>query len=262
MLFWLKKLATVPFLPLYFTLLAGITGAALLWRPRRRNLGRSLVCVALLILLTFSNHGVSDLLLRPIERHYPAIPETASGNELPSELKPCVAIVVLGGGHADSPGLSRVNQLSNSALSRIAEAVRLSRLLPTAKFVVSGHHKESLSHAQVLGEAAVSLGVAPERILRLDDPRDTEDEINELARRFGRTSIALVTSAWHMPRAMQLCQSAGVNAVPCPADFMSKPEAESATTITFLFWDLESLERSTKAVHEHLGALWLKVRGK
>jgi len=260
MLFWLKKATTVPFLPLYFCLLVGLTGALLLSWSKYSRLGRSLVWAALLVLLTFSNRGVSGWLLSPIEHRYAAIPEASSTAPLSPELKACVALVVLGAGHTDAPGMSRVNQLSGSALSRIAEAVRLARLLPSAKFVVSGRHLPELSHAQVLGEAAVSLGVAPERIVRMDDPQDTEDEVNELKRRFGNQPVAVVTSAWHMPRAMQLCRAAGVNAVPCPADFMSKPEEKSKASV--FGWDLESLERSTKAIHEYLGAAWLSLRGK
>lgn len=260
MLFWLKKAFTVPFLPLYFTLIVGLAGVALLWTTKCARLGRSLVAIALLVLLFSSNREVSYWLLRSFESRYPAIPEASSPAALPPAIQTCVALVVLGAGHSDVPGLSRVNQLSTAGISRIAEAVRLSRLLPTAKFVVSGHHIEGLSHAQVLGEAAISLGVAPDRIVRMDDPRDTEDEVNELSRRFGREPIAIVTSAWHMPRAMQLCRAMGINAIPCPADFVCRPEPTSLNTL--LGWDLESLERSTKAIHEHLGSLWLKLRGK
>lgn len=260
MLFWLKKALTTPFLPLYFTLLAGLVGTFLLWSSRHVRLGRSLVVAALLVLALASNREVSYRLLRSFEAQFPAIPEAGAADALPPELRACVAVVVLGAGHSDTPGMSRVNQLSTAGISRIAEAVRISRLLPAAKFVVSGHHIEGLSHAQVLGEAAVSLGVAPERIVRMDDPRDTEDEINELSRRFGQQPIAIVTSAWHLPRTIQLCRAAGVNAIPCPADFVCRPEPTSLNTL--LGWDLESLGRSTKAIHESLGSIWLVLRGK
>ena len=198
MLFWLKKAATVPFLPLYFWLLAGLTGVALSWSTRYMRLGRSLICAGMLVLFTFSNRGIARLLLQPIEHRYKAIPEAKTFDELPRGLTECVAIVVLGAGHADAPGMSRVNQLSTSALARIAEAVRLARLLPAAKFVVSGHHIAQLSHAQVLGEAAVSLGVSADRIERMDEPRDTEDEINERARAEITKLLPLASSLDHV----------------------------------------------------------------
>ena len=210
-------------------------------------------------LALFSNHAIATFLARPLEYKYASIPEFRRAEDVPAALRPCVAIVVLGGGHADAPTLSRVNQLSTSSLSRVAEAVRLARWLPNAKLIVSGHHTAELSHAQVLGEAAVSLGVDPARIVRMDEPRYTEDEISELSRRVGSAPVALVTSAWHMPRAMELCRHFKVNAIACPADYLEKPEPGSRAG--YDVWELESLERSTKAIHEKLGLLWLKLRG-
>jgi uncharacterized SAM-binding protein YcdF (DUF218 family) len=260
MLFELKKLATIPFLPLYFALLTGCVGFLLLWLKEGRRWARIFVGLSFGSLALFSNHAVAAFLTRPLENKYAPIPDFHRAEDVPASLRPCVAIVVLGGGHADAPTLSRVNQLSSSSLSRVAEAVRLSRWLPQAKLIVSGHHTAELSHAQVLGEAEVSLGVDPARIVRMDDPRDTEDEISELSHRVGSAPVALVTSAWHMPRAMELCRHFKVNAIACPADFLEKPELGSNGG--YDVWELESLERSTKAIHEDLGLLWLKLRGK
>jgi uncharacterized SAM-binding protein YcdF (DUF218 family) len=259
MLFWLKKIATVPFLPLYFSLIAGSLGLFLLCFVRRQKLGRLLISCGVFALALFSNQGVAMLMLAPLENDIPALPDFHTPAEVPARLSRCKAIVVLGGGHADAPQISRINQLSTSSLSRIGEAVRLSRWLPEAKFVVSGHHIKTLSHAQVLGEAAVSLGVDPGRIVRLDEPRDTEDEIVELSRRFRGRPIALVTSAWHMPRTLQLCEKFGVEAVPCPADLMLKAAVGEGPN--FIKWDLESLGQSTRAIHEYLGMVWIKLRG-
>lgn len=260
MLFSLKKLVTLLFLPLSFSILAGSIGLVLVWRKRTERIGRWLLTLAVLSLVVFSNKGVALVLLSPLETRYAAVPEARSTDDLPPALQACHAVVVLGGGHGDAPSLSRVNQLSTAALARVAEAIRIWRLLPNASYIVSGHHIRNLSHAQVLGEAAVSLGVPPGRIVRLDDPRDTEDEINELVRRYGRTPVAIVTSSWHMPRVMELSRSAGLNAVPCPCDYILKPGADRGWAL--LAWDLGALERSTKAIHEYLGLLWLKFRGK
>lgn len=232
----------------------------LLASRRRPRLGVTLMVLGFVVLSVFSNKAVATLLLRPLQQTYPAIPEAQTIADLPPPVAQCTAIAVLGGGHADAPGRARVTQLSTASMSRIGEAVRLSRLLPAAKFIVSGHHIKELSHAQVLGEAAVSLGVDPARIVRMDEPRDTEDEITELRQRLGDAPVALVTSAWHMPRAMELCRKMGVNAVPRPADFMMDPS--DGGRVEVFGWNLESLEASTKAIHEDLGALWLRLRGK
>jgi uncharacterized SAM-binding protein YcdF (DUF218 family) len=105
----------------------------------------------------------------------------------------------------------------------------------------------------------MSLGLAPERIVRLDTTRDTDDEAQELARRLGAEPFLLVTSAWHMPRSMALCEKAGLHPIAAPADFMLRPEADAGWNL--LAWDLGALERSTKAIHERLGLLWARLRG-
>ena len=54
-------------------------------------------------------------------------------------------------------------------------------------------------------------------------------------------------------------RAAGVNFVACPADFAGREGAH--LRLSDLALDSESLERSTLAVHEWLGLLWLCVRG-
>jgi uncharacterized SAM-binding protein YcdF (DUF218 family) len=262
MFFWPKKILTLFFLPLHFALFAGVVGLVLLHLRRRERLGRFLLTAAISALVIFSNRGVSSLLIRPLESRFPAMPEfSATAPAIPAGLMGCRHIIILGGGHGDSPELSRINQLSSAALTRLAEGVRLFRQLPPdSRFVVSGHAGEGkTTHAQVLAEAAISLGVPADRILRFDTARDTHDEVTALRSLVGDAPVAVVTSAWHMPRTQKLCQGAGLHAVPCPADFMLKPGA--ATGASLLLFDLGSLERSTKAIHEYLGLVWSSLRG-
>jgi uncharacterized SAM-binding protein YcdF (DUF218 family) len=261
MFFWPKKILTLLVLPLHFALIVGGIGAALLLLRRREKLARGLVCAAIAVLAISSNKGVAAWLIAPLESRYPAVPELRAGGPLPADLAACRAVVVLGGGHGESTMLSRVNQLSPFAVTRLAEAIRLLRMLPPeTRLVVSGHAGENkTTHAQVLAEAAISLGVASERIVRLDTPRDTADEAAAIRAELGEVPFALVTSAWHLPRAMALCRGAGLRPVACPADFMLKPGADRGAGL--LLFDLGSLERSTKAIRERVGLIWARLRG-
>jgi uncharacterized SAM-binding protein YcdF (DUF218 family) len=172
----------------------------------------------------------------------------------------CQVVAVLGGGHADMPELPATSQLSASALARIVEAVRILRALPDARLIVSGPGDAGRpSHAAILAAAAESLGVDAARISLIDTARDTEDEAREVARLAAGRRVALVTSAWHMPRAAHLFRKAGVDFVACPADFVSR--GSGRLRWDDLGWDSESLVRSTMAVHEWLGLLWLRLRG-
>jgi uncharacterized SAM-binding protein YcdF (DUF218 family) len=261
MFFWPKKIIALFFLPLQFALIAGVIGLVLLHLRRRERLARILLTAAVLGLVIFSNKGVARLLLQPLESRYQPVPETTVDRPLPPELAACRYVAVLGGGHGESAGFSRINQLSSSALARLAEAIRIFRLLPEdTRLIVSGHAGEDqTTHAEILAEAAYSLGVPRERVIRLDTPRDTEDEARAIRAVVDKAPFALVTSGWHMSRATALCRGAGLQPVPCPADLLLKPGADSG--LNLLQFDLGALERSTKAIREYLGLIWTKLRG-
>ena len=169
--------------------------------------------------------------------------------------------MVLGGGHNDLVGPAATNKLSSSALARIVEGVRLARMLPRAQLVVSGPGGPTgPTHASILARAAISLGIDRSRIYQVDTARDTEDESHAVKAYVGDLPVALVTSGWHMPRAAGLFRKSGVTVLPCPTDFLGR------VTLGFhlddLTWDTESLERSTFAVRERIGYLWVWLRGK
>jgi uncharacterized SAM-binding protein YcdF (DUF218 family) len=258
--FWLKKAISFWLMPVPLCLALLACGLALARAGRRPRLGRALVVTGTLLLILFSNRWVSNGLLGSLEARYPAIPELAPGAPVPGPLAKCRIIVVLGGGNSDVPRLPATSQLSSSALGRIVEAVRLLRVLPGARLVVSGPGEPGRpTHASVLAQAACSLGVDRARITLIETALDTEDEAAAVSRLAGGSPVALVTSAWHMPRAAFLFRRDGTAFVACPADFESRPGP--AIRLTDLGWDSESLERSTLAVHECLGLLWLRIRG-
>ena len=251
-------------MPLPFCLALLVVGFGLArFSPKRARLGRWLALAGLGLLLLLSNKYVSVWLVHPLEARYAAIPELSASRPLSPQLAACRYVVVLGGGNGNSPGLSATNQLSASALSRVTEAVRLLRVLPDARLIVSGpgdgggNHP---THATMLARAAESLGVESSRILYIDQARDTEDESHAAARIVGPAPFALVTSAWHMPRAVALFRHTGLAPLPCPADFSA--HTDDNFSVNDLFPDLPSLERSTWAVRERLGYLWIWLRGK
>jgi uncharacterized SAM-binding protein YcdF (DUF218 family) len=258
--FWLKKYLSFWLMPLPFCLALLVAGLVLARRPLRRRAGLLLCCLSAFLLVVLSNRAVSNRLLRPLEARYEAIPEIAGGVPAPGQVAGCEYIVVLGSGSALIPGAPATGRLTTSGLERIVEAVRLLRALPGARLVVSGPAQSGRpSHATVLAQAAESLGIDPSRITLIDTARDTEDESLAVARMAGTARVALVTSAWHMPRAARLFRAAGVSFVPCPTDYVARETGKVAWKE--LACDSESLERSTIAVHEWLGLLWLRLRG-
>ena len=261
MLFWLKKLVGFWLMPLPLAMTLMTVGAVLSFNAKRVRLGRRLLLGGLVVLLVFSNRWVSRNLIRPLEMRYAPIPELISGAAVPPELALRKFVVVLGAGNGYAPGVASNNRLSSGALARITEAVRLLRVLPEAKLVVCGPAYGPVdSHATELARTAIALGFPAERIVKLEQGADTEEEAEHVRRLVGEAPVALVTSAWHLPRAMALFRHNGVNALPCPTNYLSLADGDSF--VSDLLWDTGGLERSNWALHERLGFLWIWLRGK
>jgi uncharacterized SAM-binding protein YcdF (DUF218 family) len=263
MLFWLKKVVGYWLMPLPLSLALIVVGALLMKFTGRHRLGRGLIVTGGLWLLVCTNAGIGTWMVRGLEGKYPSQPALLANAPLPTSLARCEFIAVLGGGHTYVPNWPANHQLSPSALARIVEGVRLARQMPQARLIVSGPANERVggpTHARMLADVAVSLGVTRDRIVEIDTARDTEDESVAIRAIVGDRPVALVTSAWHMPRSMSLCQRQKIDAVACPADYCA--QTDRMIPSDFYKWNLGGLERSTKAVYEFIGATWSRLRGK
>ncbi|TKB49998.1 YdcF family protein [Ferrimonas sediminicola] len=235
--FWIKKAVSALLLPIPLATLLILAG---LWcRRRHPRLGRPLIVAGPALLLFLSSSFGSQWLARPLERKYPLWRDV-----------PVQVVMVLGSGHDSSVSPLPQQRLSDTALARLTEGVRLARRYPQASLVFSGWRDfDPNAHAQVMAEAAVALGVAPERIVTIPDALDTAMEARLLRRRVGAAEVALVTSATHMPRAMRLFRQQGIRAKPAPTDFIGREGA---------WWrfSASNLLTSERALHEYLGLCW------
>ena len=260
-LFTLKKFISFWLMPVPLCLTLIVAGLIMLLATKRTRLARGLLIAGGLLFALFANKLVSVALVRPIEATFPPIPELTAGTPIPASLQRCRYVVVLGSGHSNSPGFSANNQLASAALARIVEGVRLIRVLPDAKLILSGGGEPGYpTHAEVLGRVAQELGFPADRMLRIETVRDTEDEAQAVRRLVGEAPVALVTTAWHLPRAAGLFRRAGVDTLPCPTNYTARPSAKFQWSE--FDWDVESLERSTAAVRERIGYVWVWLRGK
>ncbi len=261
MLFWLKKVAGFWLMPLPLALALMTLGTLFLFSAKRARLGRRLLVGGFALLLIFSNRFVSRSLIQPLEMRHPAVPDLLAGAALPDRLAACKFIVVLGGGDGFAPGLAANQLLNSSSIARIVEGVRLAHALPEAKLILSGPTTGPVdSHATLLARTAIALGIHAGRIIRTEEARDTEEEVAVVQRLTNGAPIAVVTSAWHMPRAMALFHHHKIAALPCPTDYYSHTDGQSF--IGDFGWELPALIRSTVAVRERIGYLWIWLRGK
>jgi uncharacterized SAM-binding protein YcdF (DUF218 family) len=250
LLYLFKNLVGDALMPDALGLLMLLIGVALLWIKRAPRFTRFLVTAATLFLTATGCEPIAKRLMSSLEDDFTPVQDTAP-------LRDIRWVVVLGGGHVADPALPPSTRLTPSALARLVEAIRIQRQLPGSRLLLSGYSAQ-VSHARVMAEAAVALGVDASMIDLEERTRDTEDEARLIAERLAGQRFVLVTSAVHMPRAASLFRKEGADFVPVPADYASHSNPNRPPHLLPSSTALNATERT---FHEYLGLAWAALGG-
>jgi uncharacterized SAM-binding protein YcdF (DUF218 family) len=224
MFFYAAKI--VWFLAQPSSLIAIALGAgAVLFGTSRYKLGRRLLIGGLAALIICGLSPLSDALIAPLENRF-ARPDLASGG-------PIAGIVVLGGAEDSRANPPRELAGLNEAAERMTEAVALARRFPEARLVFTGGSAALLAvqapEAIAMGRLLEALGVARERITLESRSRDTYENAVLTSRMVNPAAgerWLLITTAWHMPRAMGCFRRAGFAVEPWPVDYRTSGRIE------------------------------------
>ena len=243
-------ITTVLLSPLVFALVAAV---GLLLLPRRRRAGAWLVAVSAFVPLVLSIGPVADFFLSTLERR-----------AAPYAGQPVEAVVVLGGGLVrGSPDEGGRAALSTESIKRVVYGSIVERRAGVP-IVVSGGVVWSSPGAEPEADVAArmlsSLNVPPSMIVEDPTSRTTWENARNVAgilreRRIGR--IALVTSAYHMPRSVLAFHKAGVDCVPAATDYRANHDRLTAAD---LLPSYENLRDSFVVFREYLGILEYALR--
>ncbi len=231
--------------PLVVALLLSIVAAALWLRGRRRLAGALWACAGVVAYVA-SLVPVGDALLRPLENQFrPGV--------RPVSLPGVHYIVVLGSGYSPGPGISPVAALDCEGLRRLVEAVRVMRGLTGVRLVLSGgasagREPPALGYARL----AADLGVDATSLIVLAEPLNTDGEAHAIAAAIGSQPFLLVTSAWHMRRAMRLMNRVQAQAIPL-ATGGQQGEISCGSDWHCLLPSSVGLRETEHAIHEYLG---------
>ena len=252
-MFLLKKIVAPFLLPVPRSVFLALAGLFFLWFTRRQKTGKLFVTIAFLVLAFFSNGGVSDLFMRPLEQKYPPVTDVKA-------IKNVKWIVVLGGGSNFDPQLPVSTYLSEASLTRVSEAIRIHNRLPKTRLIFSGRHfiEGIRPVAEVMAQMALELGIQPEEIVIEAEAVDTKDHPIFVKKLIGMDQFILVTSAVHMPRAMALFKKHGMHPIPAPTHY--KTTRKEGPISIGSFPGAKPLVESAQAIHEYLGMLWAKLR--
>lgn len=234
-------------MPLPAFMLMLIAGFVLL-RAGWKVLGRSLCLVAVIGLYLSSIAPMAYLVSKPLEYAYP-----------PYKAQPVDAVIVLGGYHRSDSRVPITSLLSSTSMVRLSEGVRILKANPNAYLCLSGFGgTDEISNAEAMSRVAQQMGVAEYRIVLQESPQDTRGEAREWSQALAGQKVALVTSAMHLPRAMQLFSEFGMRPLPAPTNFRSGAPDLS-------YWknwipNSYSLHTVTAAWHEYLGSAWAHLQ--
>lgn len=230
-----------------------LIGFVLTWFTKKRRTGRILVAMGLILIVCFSYSPIPNALLKPLEYRYKPLSMIPDRDDIKY-------VVVLGGGHISDPRLAANSQLSDATLIRLIEGIRVYRQLPGSKLILSGGSPFGrISNAEVMADAALSLGVNKSAIVLEELSKDTEDEAILLKGIIGEGPFVLVTSAAHMPRSVALFRKLGMVPVPAPTDYGVK-ERDGRIFPGMFFPSAGELQKVESAFHEYMGLAWAWIR--
>jgi uncharacterized SAM-binding protein YcdF (DUF218 family) len=247
-LFLLKKIIGFVLMPFPISLMCLFI--AVIGFKRWPKLAHKSLLLGCLVLFLSSWPPFANLVMKPIEHQYVSYQ---------IDKKPLDYIVVLGGYHVADPNLPPTSQLAYWSLQRLVEALRIYQKHPEARIIFSGAG-EPQSHAQVMKQAAISLGIKESHIITVDFPKDTEEEAQLIAPRIAGTRAVLITQGDHMPRAMNYFYQYGAAPTAAPVIAWIK-EDNQADNWRYFMPQAGVLQVTTFAWYETLGLIvqWFKT---
>jgi uncharacterized SAM-binding protein YcdF (DUF218 family) len=244
--FFLSKTLDIVFSPLTWAAL--LLAAGLVKRRRRLSLA------GLGVLLLFSLEPFANLLLYALER---GAPRTYLGDV------PYDAVILLGG--AVERATMPAQPSYNDNVERLLETYDLLRANRARFAIVSGGaidaRERAPVEAEVLAAQLVDWRVDPERVIVEGRSRNTHDNAVESKRivlERGFTRLLVVTSAFHMSRALGCFRAVGLPVDALPVDYRAYDYKRFSGS-----WlpRASALERSTMVLREWFGHGVYRIQG-
>ena len=202
-------------------LIIGIALGAVLICTRFYKGGKRMLIRCLIPFLIIGYTPLARWMITSLEGRFPPmveIPETVEG------------FILLGGSFSLRETKLREEPIYNKAGSRLFEFVALIQKYPYKKVVVTGTPLE----VKYTREVFDMFGVDQSRVIYEGNSKNTQDNARlsyNLVRPVSGTKWVLVTSAYHMPRAVGLFEGAGWTVIPYPVNYMSTGSYGKSTWI-------------------------------
>jgi uncharacterized SAM-binding protein YcdF (DUF218 family) len=253
MFFLLSKIFGFFAIPSNLTVSIGLLGLLLL-STRFVRAGRRLVVASFVVLAILGLSPLGNALIIPLEQRFPPWDAARGAPD---------GIIVLGGAISPDVSAARNDPALNEAAERMTAIPELARRYPDARILFSGGSGALIYNEGNEADFALrlfeSLGIARARILLEDRSRNTVENAlfsKAIAQPKSRERWLLVTSGYHMPRAIGIFRKVGFAVEPYPVDWRTRGMADAWRPFPTMG---EGLRRSDIAVREWIGlaVYWL-----
>jgi len=204
--------------------------------------------------LIFSNPIVANIGLKYLEKKYPVSDLT--------EIKKVDAIVVLSGMlkpvELDN---KKIIYEFNESVDRFEAGIQLMKMGKSSKIIFTrGNLPWSIGipEGDHLKKLAISRGINEQNVLLTAIVKNTEEEAMAIKKLIkNEEKIALVTSSFHMPRALKLFLENGIKVIPVSVDQRaSNQKLSSLLTVP----PSTALEQNSLVVRELLGRIYYSLK--
>ncbi|MDP4003009.1 YdcF family protein [Methylobacterium sp. NEAU K] len=255
MFFPLSKVVYFLITPSNFFVFAALAGLGLLAATRLRRAGLGLAGLGVMGLALGGLSPLSEIVLLPLEQRFAPYPADAPAP---------VGIIVLGGGIEAGLSEARDQVVVNDAGERPIYFADLARRFPEARLVFSGGSGfvgGGTPEADIVSWQADALGLPRTRLILENRSRNTQENAAfsaALVHPKPGERWLLVTSAWHMPRAVGCFRQAGFTIDAFPVDYRTRGWRDAARFNGFASDGLLQLDLATK---EWIGLVVYRIAG-
>ncbi len=231
-----------------------LIGAVFLWTPWAR-LGRIMTSLAVVVALLVSVFPAGAWLYHVLENRFPPLspPATVDG------------IVVLGGSFNQLLTAERDQVALKESVERLTTFVTLARHYPDARLVFVGGSasldRPDLTESADAARLFAELGLDTGRVAFEARSRNTYENAVyalALAEPAAGEQWLLITSAFHMPRAVGCFRQAGWNVIAYPVDYRTSKDLDVIGGLALG----SSLDSLSDALHEWVGLIAYRLMGR
>ncbi|HKU04795.1 MAG TPA: YdcF family protein [Bradyrhizobium sp.] len=255
MFFVMSKTVGYMALPTNFLLALGLIGALLLL-TRFARAGRGLMAVALVLLAVCAFSPLGNFLLYPLEQRFPVWDSSRGEPD---------GIIVLGGPIDADLSVAHGVPVITAAADRIIGGATLAHRYPNARLVYTGGSSNLISNDAKEADYATALfqglGIPKSRLIMERQSRNTKENAEfskQIVKPKPGERWVLVTSAYHMPRAIGLFRKAGFAVEAYPVDWKTGTKED-----LFKYYVIadDGLQLVDTGVREWLGLIAYRVSG-